>query len=147
MRTIKIEFSGFLKKAIKGYPFEICGMLYAKNLYSDDEEWKIFNCENISENQTEEWIPDTKELVKIKKIADQEGFIKIGNIHTHPYEGNFTIEEMNECVKPSEKDLYYARKFRDLVRIIILVSKNSGIMGQFIHDKFGNEIKVYLDSK
>jgi len=144
---MKINFNGFLKIAVESFPNEACGMLYTKKLYSNKEEWFVFNCKNISKTPTKEWIPDTKELAKIKKRADKLQLIKIGNIHTHPYDGDDLIANFNCFVKPSEKDLYYANKFRDLVRIILLISKDRGIMAQFIHDKFGNKIDIYLESK
>lgn len=143
---MKIKFNGFIKIAINNYPNEVCGMLYSKNLYSDAEEWVVFPCANISENPINEWIPDSKELNKIKKQADELKLIKIGNIHSHPYNGDDDLDEMDECVKPSEKDLMYARKFRDLVRIILLVKEKGGIMNSFIHDKYGNKIDIYLES-
>ena len=102
---MKINFNKFLYFATQGYPKEVCGMLYSKNLYSDKEEWFIFPCSNISENPKEEWIPDTKELAKIKRQADKLGWIKIGNIHTHPYDGDDSLENLDYYVKPSEKDL------------------------------------------
>lgn len=145
-KEMRINFNGFLKIAVEGYLNEVCGMLYSKNLYSDKEEWVVFPCANISENPTNEWIPDSKELIKIKKKADSLGLIKIGNIHTHPYDGDEDLDKLNHYVQPSEKDLYYAKKFRDLVRIILLVKKDGGIMNSFIHDKYGNKIDIYLES-
>lgn len=144
---MKINFNGFLKIAVESFPNEACGMLYSKNPYSDEEEWFVFNCKNISKTPKNEWIPDKKELAKIKRQADKLKLIKIGNIHTHPYYGNDKLEDLDYYVQPSKKDLYYANKFRDLVRIILLVKKDGGIMAQFIHDKFGNKINIDLESK
>ena len=144
---MKINFNQFLYFAREAYPNEACGMLYSKNLYSDDEEWFVFPCGNVSKNPKEEWIPDKKELAKIKRQADKLKLIKIGNIHTHPYDGDDKIENLNYYVKPSEKDLYYANKFRDLVRIILLVKEDGGIMNTFVHDKYGNKIDIHLESE
>jgi len=142
---MKINWNGFFNKAIEGFPNEVCAMLYAKNIYSKNEEWFVFEIENISENPENEWIPSKKDMAKVKRQADKLGLIKIGNVHTHPYYGDDSPINLNECVRPSEKDLWYAKKFNDLVRIIILVKKNGGIMNHFIHDKYGNKIKIYLE--
>ena len=142
---MKIHFNGFLKKAIEGYPNEVCGMLYTKDPYSGKEEWFVYPCKNISESPEDSWFPDIKELAKIKRETDKLGLIKLGNIHTHPYKGDNSIEDMEEMVKPSDLDLLYAKKFRDFIRIIMLVRKDGGIMNVFLHDKFGNKIDVPLE--
>lgn len=147
MDKMKINFNGFLKIAVESFPNEACGMLYSKNLYSDKEEWFVFNCKNISKTPKDKWIPDKKELAKIKRQADKLQLIKIGNIHTHPYYGDNKLENLDYYVQPSKEDLYYANKFRDLARIILLISKDRGIMAQFIHDKFGNKIDIHLVSE
>ena len=147
MKTIQIKWNGFFKKAIDGLPNEVCAFLYAKNIYSDKEEWFVFEIENVSENPEEEWIPSKKDMAKIKRQADKLGLIKIGNVHTHPYFEDDDLDKLDEYVKPSEKDLWYAKKFNDLIRIILLVKKDGGIMNSFVHDKFGNKINLYLESK
>jgi len=81
----EISWNGFLKIAVDEYPKEACAFLFAEKPYSPDEKWHVYPVTNISENPLEEWIPDRKEMAKAKKKARDFGFVKIGNIHTHPY--------------------------------------------------------------
>ena len=108
----KIVWNGFLKAAVENYPNESCAFLFSHAPYTDHEEWWVFPVKNVSENPREEWIPDKKEMLKVKKEARTLGFVKIGNIHTHPYPKNKKYDEdfMKEFIQPSNKDLMYARE-------------------------------------
>lgn len=138
-----IYWNGFLTHAIQEYPKEACAFLFSKKPYSKDEEWQVFAVKNVADNPEEAWIPDKKEMLKVKAKATKLGLVKIGNIHTHPYWKEFGEFNLD---KPSEKDLHFARKFNDVVRIIVCIS-NKAVYGTFIHDKFGNKIDVGLIEK
>ena len=141
---MKINWNNFLKIAVKEYPKEACAFLFSKKPYSNKEEWFVFPIKNISSNPEEEWIPDKKEMLKVKAKAIKLGLVKIGNIHSHPYkEGGFNEDKMKDIIQPSDKDLLFARKFNDVIRIIVCVG-NKAIYDTFVHDKFGNKIDIML---
>ena len=144
-----IYWNEFLKHAIHEYPKEVCAFMFSKKPYSEDEEWHVFTVKNVADNPEEAWIPDKKEMLKVKAKATKLGMVKIGNVHTHPYWkelGNFDIDKMKEIIQPSEKDLHFARKFNDVVRIIACVDDKYAY-GTYVHDKFGNKIDVGLIEK
>jgi hypothetical protein len=144
MRKIKINWNGFLKIAVEEYPKEACAFLFAERPYSDNEEWVVFPVKNISENPENEWKPDRKEMQKVKQMAKLLNLVKIGNIHTHPYPADILFDKkyLSGFIHPSVTDLKFASRFNDIVRGIILVSKDS-IHGVRFHDMFDNEIEIY----
>lgn len=142
----RIRWNGFLKHAIGEYPKEACAFLFSKQPYSEKEEWFVFVVKNIADDPVGAWIPDKKEMLKVKAKATKMGLVKIGNVHTHPYWkelGIYNEDKMQEIIKPSEKDLHFARKFNDIIRIIICVDDKS-VYDVFVHDKFGNKIDIKL---
>ena len=146
MTTKKIHWNGFLKHAVEECPKEVCAFLFAKQPYSKNEEWYVFSVKNVAEDPVGAWIPDKKEMLKVKSKATKMGIVKIGNVHTHPYYEEwlpFDIDKMNEIIQPSDKDLHFARKFNDVVRIIVCVD-NKSVYGAYVHDKFGNNLDIQL---
>ena len=146
---MKINFNGFLEKAMKEYPKEACAFLFSKKPYSNEEEWFCFPVKNIAENPEEAWIPDRKEMLKVKARAIKMGLVKIGNVHTHPYHKEwkpYNKDTMKEIIQPSDLDLSFARRFNDVVRIIICLD-NKSIYNSYVHDKFGNQIEIPLEEK
>ena len=144
----KINWNGFLEHAVKEYPKEACAFLFSKKPNTKKEEWYVFSITNVADNPEEAWIPDKKEMLNVKSKATKLGLVKIGNVHTHPYYKDWKnvddfLTIVDEIIKPSEKDLYFARKFNDVVRIIICVDDKK-IYGNFIHDKFGNKLDITL---
>ena len=141
---MEINFNGFLKKAIEEYPKEVCAFLFSKKPYSNEEEWFCFPVSNIDPHPEEGWMPDEKEMSKIKKEAKERGLVKIGNIHTHPVIKGDVFHE--EYFEPSERDLKFAKKYRDVVRGIMVVDSET-IYGIKFHDMFGNRSKLYFIKK
>ena len=146
MTTKKIHWNGFLRHAVEEYPKEVCAFLFSKQPYSENEEWFVFPVKNVAEDPIEAWVPDKQEMLKVKSKATKMSLVKIGNVHTHPYYEEwkpFDIDKMNEIIRPSAKDLHFARKFNDIIRIIVCVDNNS-VYGAFVHDKFGNNLDISL---
>lgn len=141
---MKIHWNGFLKIAVEEYPKEACGFLFSKNIYNEKEEWFVFPVKNISKTPENQWIPDKKEMLKAKAKAIKLGLIKIGNVHAHPYlEDKYNEDLMRDIIRPSDLDLSFAKRFNDIVRIILCVGKKA-IYDVFVHDKFGNKIDIIL---
>mgnify|MGYP001567934844 FL=1 len=141
-----IHWNGFLKHAINEYPKESCAFLFSKKPYSEEEEWHVFTVKNIAYDPEGAWIPDKQQMLKVKTKATKLGLVKIGNVHTHPYYDEwkpYNDDKMREIIQPSEKDLHFARKFNDVVRIIICID-NKSVYDAFVHDKFGNKIDITL---
>ena len=140
---MKIHWNGFMKSVVDEYPREVCAFLFSRSPYSYDEEWFVFQVKNISEIPAEEWIPDKNEMHRVKAKAIKMGLTKIGNIHSHPFIEGYLIENV---IGPSKKDLQFARRFNDIIRGILVVSKEA-IYGIRFHDKFGNQIPITVVSK
>lgn len=157
---IKIHWDNFLSLCCKQHPKEACAMLYAYKPFSRQEEWFVFPIRNAHENPEEGWIPDKKELSKLKIKTAKLGLVKIGNVHSHPLPNkedydNYMIDgkrlsEFDDQVEmweafgsPSDMDLKYVKKFNDIIRGILVVD-DLGVYHHVWHDKFGNKIKLYL---
>ncbi len=135
---VKINWHSFLEFAREKIPKEACGFVFAENMYTEGEIWHVMILTNISEDPENSWLVDSKEVAKIKKLAIQNKWIKIGNVHSHP----LTVEGYDEdLLKPSELDLKFARKFRDIARAVVVCGKNK-IYGIRWHDMFGKELKI-----
>ncbi len=160
---IKMHWNNFLSLCCKQYPKESCAMLYSKRPFSRQEEWFVFPIRNVHENPEEGWIPDKKELAKLKKETEKLDLVKIGNVHRHPLPrkeefGDYIVgnkrlidfydevDMWEEFGSPSEIDLKYARKFNDIIRGILVVD-DLGVYHSVWHDKFGNKIKLYFDEE
>lgn len=140
---MKIFWHGFLEWAVKEFPKEACGLLFSKLPYSEKEEWHVYYIKNIHATPLRAWHPDKKEMKMIKKEALNRGLVLIGNIHTHPYKRQATVETL---LMPSKTDLFYAKKYNDIIRGILVI-RNKVIHGIRFHDKFGNEIQIILEEK
>lgn len=142
----KIHWNGFFKHAVEEYPKEACAFLFSKKPYSEGEEWFVFSVKNVADDPEGAWEPDKQEMLKVKSKATKLGLVKIGNIHSHPYYKEwkpFDEDKMKEIIQPSDKDLRFARKFNDVVRIIVCVD-DEAVYDTFVHDKFGNKIDLKL---
>lgn len=147
-KNIDVEWNGFIAKAVNEHPKEACGFLYAHKPYTDEEYWVVFPCHNISSDPQNTWNPDKNDLSRIRKLARARGLVKIGNVHSHPFldEDDRTNENMIELVKPSELDLKYAKRFGDVVRIILLVDGKKMLLAH-VHDQYGNNIPCDLNQR
>ena len=148
-KTINICWNGFLKKGVEAYPNEICAFLFSENIYSEEEVWHVYQVKNISDEPKGNWVPDKKEMKKVKDDARKKGYVKLGNIHTHPYPEDEVYDEdvmKKDVIVPSDKDLSYARRFGDVVRGIVCVGKGA-VYDVLFHDMFGNKINVLVVEK
>lgn len=124
-------------------------MLYVRRPFSERQLWVVFPIKNIHSKPTEGWMPDKKELQKIKKEAIRRELTKIGNVHSHPLPQNVEaigkdlMDIWEETKRPSETDLKFARKFNDIIRGII-VCDAKGIYAHGWHDQHRNMVELYL---
>jgi len=147
---IDIQWNNFLKICCDNYPEESCAFLFARTPFKLVEEWYVFPVDNVAQDKTKLWIPDKKQLQKVKRWAKANGLTKIGNIHSHPA----NLEGLSESEKekhiefhnnPSDTDLKYARKHNDVVRGILVVD-DKGVYAHCFHDQFGNKLSdIYLN--
>lgn len=149
---VDIEWNNFLKICCEDYPEESCAFLFARTPFRLVEEWHVFPVDNVAQDKTKLWIPDKKQLQKVKKWAKVNGLTKIGNIHSHPLPKDFEdlstsereriIEHHNQ---PSDADLKYARKHNNIVKGILVVD-DKGIYAHCFHDQFGEPLPdLYLN--
>jgi hypothetical protein len=149
--NILIHWNGFLTECCENYPNESCAFLFASTPYGGvadrGEEWWVWSVKNIAENPQERWIPEKKEMQKVKNVAKKLKLTKIGNIHSHPIhqaETPTTLEDIIEDTKiPSDLDLKFARKHNDIIRGIIVAGKDA-IYTVYFHDQYGREVKLNL---
>jgi len=143
--SITIHWNGFIKQCCDSYPEECCAFLFSKKPFSSDEEWFVFPVANVAKDRRARWIPDKKELQKVKNKAKSMGLTRIGNIHSHPLpEGRNDEDTIQAICYPSEMDLKYARRHNDIIRGILVVDKDV-IYAHMFHDQFGEPIDVYLN--
>ena len=137
---MRIYFNGFVERAMSECPNEACGFIFSHKPYGPEEEWHVFPVKNISETSEIAWDPDKKELQRVKKQALKSELTLIGNIHSHPYHGH-KFNNIGDLLLPSKTDLKFARKYNDIIRGILVVSKTK-VYGIKFHDKFGNIISI-----
>ena len=144
-RMIDIHWNGFIEQCYNSYPEECCAFLFARKPFSNSEEWFVFPVTNVAEDKRKGWVPDKKELQKVKKKAKEMGLTRIGNIHSHPLpEGANADENIIEFMRhPSEIDLKYARRHNDIIRGILVVD-NERVYAHMFHDQFGEPIDIYV---
>lgn len=152
-----IHWNGFLNDAVQpdGARAEICGFLYSLHPFSSSDQWYVKRVGNRKDvgGFTPEWAPNKADMARVKKEAKQIQVTKIGNIHTHPHSplsmkhgyGN----EDGRLAMPSDTDLRFARRFNDLLRIIVAVNyPKMGSVGQVtdivLHDQFGQLYSIEL---
>jgi proteasome lid subunit RPN8/RPN11 len=138
---IKINWNGFIETAMKNLPNESCGVLFSKFPYTEKEEWHLFYVPNSSDEPTTNWCFEKSALNKVKAFAKKNGLVRIGNIHTHPYLGEEDGADFVTSVEPSDTDLWYAKKYNDVVRGIVLLDKTN-VHDMYFHDMFGNKINL-----
>ena len=141
MRTATIEWNGFLELCVRNFPHESCAFNYTTGPYYEPEIWHILPVKNVAKEKEMNWEPDRKELKVVRERAKKNMWMKIGNIHTHPFVEGFDVQEQ---VMPSKVDLTWARKSNDMVRGIIVVSAEA-IMAIRFHDQFNREIPFAIE--
>ncbi|MCJ7817015.1 MAG: hypothetical protein MUP55_04120 [Candidatus Aenigmarchaeota archaeon] len=164
----RIDWSGFLEHAKEKFPEEVCGFLFAKNPYTQNERWMVATVDNVADDPRQAWQPDKKQMAEVKSCAKTARFTKIGNVLSHPCKTELEFYQMVEehekkeygkieaeleqmmyelyiieVIQPSEKDLHYARRFNDVARGIVAVS-SEGIHAIRFHDQFNNEIAIQM---
>jgi len=150
----KIRWNGFLEEVVKDENEcqELCAWLFSNAPYSEDEVWDVRQVTNIGlhGDKINAFKPDSKELHTLKRDMWSKGFIEIGTIHTHPI--RCAVDDFVEQHLPSEKDLKYAKRFKQLVRGIVTVdyrctfgNKAPFIRAILFHDPFGHIICRKVD--
>lgn len=149
---VDIHWNGFIKQCCDNYPNESCAFLFAKIPFRMVEEWYVFPVDNVAEDKTERWIPDKKQMAKVKKKAKELGLTKIGNIHSHPLpkvRQELSASQKEKLIKyhnqPSDTDLKYARKHNDVVRGVLVVDDKI-VYAHCFHDQYGERLPdLYLN--
>jgi len=142
-KKLIIGLDEFLTHAVNRFPREVCGFLFSDKPFADDEKWFVFKVNNIAEDPENAWIPDRKDMLRVKKKAIDAGLTKIGNIHSHPIHNSNDIDDF---IQPSPVDLKFARRFNDVIRGIVGVGYNK-IYDILFHNKFGVRIPIYVTTK
>lgn len=129
-RLPRIHWNGFLDSVEQPRPddHEAVAWLFSTAPYSRDEEWHVREIDVIptdfdGDGFTEGWKPEKKSLAKVKRAARKDELTDIGNIHTHPEGPAWEDAGLGYGASPlpSDTDLKYMRKFRQVVRGVIVV--------------------------
>ncbi len=110
--------------------------------------WNILKVKNIGLKDMSirhSFAPDKKDFAKIKRIAKKNKWTRIGCVHTHVVT-DVTHAGLEHQMQPSEPDIKYAKKYNDIVRIIIVVgflgkTLKGRIYGIIWFDQYGNILK------
>jgi proteasome lid subunit RPN8/RPN11 len=140
---VTVEWNGFIKICCEAYPEERAAFLYADKPFSGEERWTAFPVKNVSEDPENSWIPDKKDMARIKREAKKLKLTQIGNVHSHPFLESFTGEDLKQ---PSDVDLRFARRFNDTIRGILVVDKTH-VYDIYWHDQFNNQIEIYASEE
>ena len=149
------SWNTFLSNITKPYTYnESCAWLFCKKPFCEDNIVFIFPVKNIGLNDRslqESFSPDKSQFAKVKRIAKANHLTRIGNVHTHILAPqnlvNLHPDFLEDSKHPSKTDLFYARKFNDIIRgVVTVVFDNEGDAGKVVsivwHDQFGNILEV-----
>jgi len=139
-----INWNGFLKNITEPQKArqESCAWIFAD---IKNDTWNILEVKNIGlkrESIKTSFAPDKKDFLRVKKIARENKWTRIGNVHTHIVIGR-SKSEIHYQSFPSDPDLIYARRFNDIIRAIIVVqfkdiNKKGKIRTILWFDQYGN---------
>jgi len=134
----------FNKIAIENHPHEVCGLVTLAN-----NEWNIYPVKTIPKDFDEDgfpegFTPEKKDWRKKKKMLVERGESIIGIIHSHPIGEPFckdTESNFQTQMHPSIVDLKYQRKFKHIIRGIVVVNKKE-VRGMRFHDVNDETVKI-----
>jgi hypothetical protein len=144
-----VGMADFIKEAQTTYPMEQAAWVYTEHPYMSDELWHIIPLKTIgadfdNDGFDEGWKPDIQDKNRVTRLAKKEKWAKLGTIHTHPLGDEWAAHDFCDSTEtawaPSEMDLKYAQRFRDIVRMILVLDRGRQPTSLTVHDMFGNTI-------
>ena len=120
IKLTKSDFKKILAHAVKELPNEACGLI-AGTVEGDDKEIKkVYLLTNI-DHSNEHFSLDSKEQLEAIKDMRKNGFVPLGNWHSHPESPS----------RPSEEDKRLAFDSKASYMILSLMDRENPVLNSF----------------
>ena len=120
IKLIKSDFEKILAHAVKELPDEACGLIAGTVEDGDKEIKKVYLLTNI-DHSNEHFSLDPKEQLEAIKDMRKNGFVPLGNCHSHPESPS----------RPSEEDKRLAFDSKASYMILSLMDRENPVLNSF----------------
>ena len=120
IKLTKSDFKKILAHAVKELPDEACGLIAGTVEDGDKEIKKVYLLTNI-DHSNEHFSLDPKEQLEAIKDMRKNGFVPLGNWHSHPESPS----------RPSEEDKRLAFDSKASYMILSLMDRENPILNSF----------------
>lgn len=120
IKLTKSDFEKILAHAVKGLPDEACGLIAGTVEGGDRKIKKVYLLTNI-DHSNEHFSLDPKEQLEAIKDMRKNGFVPLGNWHSHPESPS----------RPSEEDKRLAFDSKASYMILSLMDRENPVLNSF----------------
>lgn len=120
IKLTKSDFKKILAHAVKELPDEACGLIAGTVDVGDKEIKKVYLLTNI-DHSNEHFSLDPKEQLEAIKDMRKNGFLPLGNWHSHPESPS----------RPSEEDKRLAFDSKASYMILSLMDRENPVLNSF----------------
>ena len=120
IKLTKSDFEKILAHAVKELPDEACGLIAGTVEDGDKEIKKVYLLTNI-DHSNEHFSLDPKEQLEAIKDMRKNGFVPLGNRHSHPESPS----------RPSEEDKRLAFDSKASYMILSLMDRENPVLNSF----------------
>lgn len=120
IKLTKSDFEKILAHAVKKLPDEACGLIAGTVEDGDKEIKKVYFLTNI-DHSNEHFSLDPKEQLEAIKDMRKNGFVPLGNWHSHPESPS----------RPSEEDKRLAFDSKASYMILSLMDRENPVLNSF----------------
>lgn len=120
IKLTKSDFEKILSHAVKELPDEACGLIAGTVEDGDKEIKKVYLLTNI-DHSNEHFSLDPKEQLETIKDMRKNGFVPLGNWHSHPESPS----------RPSEEDKRLAFDSKASYMILSLMDRENPVLNSF----------------
>lgn len=120
IKLTKSDFKKILAHAVKELPDEACGLIAGTVENGDKEIKKVYLLTNI-DHSNEHFSLDPKEQLEAIKDMRKNGFVPLGNWHSHPESPS----------RPSEEDKRLAFDSKASYMILSLMDREKTVLNSF----------------
>ena len=120
IKLTKSDFKKILAHAVKELPNEACGLIAGTVEDGDKEIKKVYLLTNI-DHSNEHFSLDPKEQLEAIKDMRKNGFVPLGNWHSHPESPS----------RPSEEDKRLAFDSKASYMILSLMDRENPVLNSF----------------
>ena len=120
IKLTKSDFEKILAHAVKELPDEACGLIAGTVEDGDKEIKKVYLLTNI-DHSNEHFSLDPKEQLEAIKDMRKNGFVPLGNWHSHPESPS----------RPSEEDKRLALDSKASYMILSLMDRENPVLNSF----------------